>query len=350
MRRYLVAGLLLAQVAAGAAVTTVASADPAASVPAPTATAVARRVLITGDSITQGSAGDYTWRYRLWQKLQRTAPATTFVGVREDVYDLVHGRAGSHAYATGFPGDAHAAVWGDTYSREVDRIAGEVAQTRPDVLVVMLGGNDLTYQATPAQTVARAAAYIARARTARPGLDVVVGQATDRYDLWRHQPLIQGPAREYARGLDALAAQLDTPSQRVVVARTLQGWDAAHDTWDGTHPNPTGESLIAQRVSEALARLGVGTMAPDVSGSRAWSVPGPLPGVSAGSGAAMLTWDRARTGASGMYVEERLLQTHEAWHRLPYAMPGNGGTVGLLVPGGLYQLRLVPVKGSSTGA
>ncbi|MFC7503453.1 hypothetical protein, partial [Nocardioides sp. GCM10030258] len=28
------------------------------------------RVLIVGDSVTQGSSGDWTWRYRLWRHLQ----------------------------------------------------------------------------------------------------------------------------------------------------------------------------------------------------------------------------------------------------------------------------------------
>jgi len=32
-----------------------------------TEAAAALRVLIVGDSITQGHEGDYTWRYRIWQ-------------------------------------------------------------------------------------------------------------------------------------------------------------------------------------------------------------------------------------------------------------------------------------------
>jgi hypothetical protein len=35
----------------------------------PARAAAATRVLIVGDSITQGSAGDFTWRYRLWKHL-----------------------------------------------------------------------------------------------------------------------------------------------------------------------------------------------------------------------------------------------------------------------------------------
>lgn len=41
---------------------------------APPATAQGQyKILISGDSISQGSSGDYTWRYRLWNRLNSTA-------------------------------------------------------------------------------------------------------------------------------------------------------------------------------------------------------------------------------------------------------------------------------------
>ncbi|WP_148046196.1 GDSL-type esterase/lipase family protein [Nocardioides marmoriginsengisoli] len=307
------------------------------------------RILITGDSITQGSAGDYTWRYRLWAKLARTAPGSSFVGTRSDLYDVVNRRPGSRSYAAGFPATAHAAGWGDSYRSGVGTIAAQVRSTKPDVLVVMLGGNDLSHLTSPLATIANVRTYIARARAARPGLDVVVGEVPTRYDPWSRKYQLRAQAADYASRLRALADRLDTGTERVVTARTGDGWDPARHTWDGTHPNSTGEALIAQRVSQALARIGIGSAGPDVSGTRSWSVPGPAATLEPGADQVALTWNRAATGSTGMYVEQRLRDRREAWRRMPYAVAANGWVSKQLTAGGRYEFRLVPVKGSSVG-
>ena len=54
------------------------------------------RILIVGDSVAQGSAGDWTWRYWLWRHLERSATEVDLVGPRTDLYDQVasvHGEA-----------------------------------------------------------------------------------------------------------------------------------------------------------------------------------------------------------------------------------------------------------------
>lgn len=64
------------------------SATAVAVVTMPSASAAGSgRILIVGDSITQGSSGDYTWRYRLWDEHQSTDPGYTFVGPRTDLHD-----------------------------------------------------------------------------------------------------------------------------------------------------------------------------------------------------------------------------------------------------------------------
>lgn len=312
--------------------------------------AVTYRVLITGDSITQGSSGDYTWRYRLWNKLASTAPgAVSFVGTRTDLYDNVNNQQGSQYYAASFAAKAHSALWGDTYQAELGNIGSQVSSTGANVLVVMLGSNDLAYFTSPEQTIANVKTYIARARAAAPGIDVVVGEALNKWDPWAAEYQLRDQVADYASRLATMAAELDTASQRVVIAPTRNGWDSRTLTWDGTHPNPTGEALIAQRISEGLAKIGVGTSGPDVSGPRAWSVAGPTPGLTAGSEQAAMSWNRTTSGATGMFIEQRLTNINEPWLRLPYAVGGDGWTAGMLAGGGTYQFRLVPSKGYSVG-
>jgi lysophospholipase L1-like esterase len=308
------------------------------------------RVLITGDSITQGSAGDYTWRYRLWTKLTSTAPgAVSFVGTRTTLYDNVRNKPGSTSYAAAFPAEAHSALWGDSYRAELGSIASQVKATHANVLIVMLGSNDLTYFTSPEQTIANVKTYIARARAAAPGIDIVVGEALNKWDPWAGEYHLRDQTSQYAARLDAMAAELDRGSQRVVVAPTRDGWDARTMTWDGTHPSPTGEMLIAQRVSEGLAKIGVGSASPSIVGPKAWSVPGPTPAAAPGIEKAKLSWDRSASGATGIFIEQRLINTKQAWLRLPYAVAADGWTDDLLAAGGTYQFRLVPSKGFNLG-
>lgn len=312
--------------------------------------AVTYRVLITGDSITQGSSGDYTWRYRLWNKLATTAPgAVSFVGTRTDLYDNVNNQQGSQYYAASFSAKSHSALWGSSYQAELANITSQVSSTNANVLVVMLGSNDLAYLTTPAQTIANVQTYIARARAAAPGIDIVVGQALNKWDPWAGQYQLNDQVADYATRLATMAASLNTASQRVVIAPTRNGWDSKVHTWDGTHPNATGEALIAQRISEGLAQIGVGAASPDISGPKTWAVAGPTPGLTPGSESAAITWNRVPSGATGMFIEQRLINNGEPWLRLPYSVGGNGWTAEMLAAGGTYEFRVVPAKGFSTG-
>lgn len=341
--RAVIAGALL-----GAVLVTVQTLTPALVAPAH---AAGERILITGDSITHGSSGDYTWRYRLWKKLQGTAPGVAFVGPRYDLYDPVNDQHGSPYYAAAFTDPYHGAKWGGSFHHDGAGITNMVAAAAPDVLVAMLGSNDLAYLTSPAQTIANLRTYISRARTAKPGIDIVVGEVVNRYDPWNQTYWMTSQVNTYANLLADMAADLNTPSERVVVAHTRSGWDAQSMTWDGTHPNPTGEALIAQRVSGALAQLGIGTAAPDISGTYAWQVMGPKPAVSGGVETADLSWNRTTTGATGMKIWARVVNDNPEpwWDEWPYPVSGDNWHATGLVPGGKYEFAVQPVKGNMLG-
>ncbi len=309
------------------------------------------RLLVTGDSITQGSSGDYTWRYRLWKKLESTAPGgVAFVGPSTALYDTVNNSFDSPHYAASFPGRAHGARWGTTFLAQLDQIASQVVAAQATTLVVALGFNDLSYFTSPQQTIDNAREYIRRARAARPGLDVVITEVTDAWDPWTDTDRLVPQARAYADLLPALRAELNTSSERVEIASTLQGWNPRVHTWDGVHPNPTGETVIAQRVSEALARLGVGSDGPSIIAPTSWDVAGPTPAVTVSPEDARLTWSRVSTGSTGMFIHYRLQQVGGPWERLPYAVgSADAWNMAPLVAGGTYDFALSPSKGFSSG-
>ncbi len=52
------------------------------------------RILLVGDSVTQGSAGDWTWRYRLAQHLVDADVPFDFVGPDDGLLDNLTGKQG----------------------------------------------------------------------------------------------------------------------------------------------------------------------------------------------------------------------------------------------------------------
>lgn len=312
--------------------------------------AAARRLLVVGDSISQGSSGDFTWRYRLWRKLRLTAPGEVrFVGTTNGLFDLETESFESPYYARPYDGAAHAARWRALLSTGAEEEVGEhVAATRADTLVVMLGINDLLAGATPEELEPLYRALVLDARAAAPGIDVVLCEVLSRHSFWTGFEEQAAESEAVAGILRDLAAELSTRTERVVVAPTRAGWEPRRHTYDGTHPNATGETLIAQRVSVALSRLGLGTRRPDVFERTRWAVAPAAPLVTTDVGEATVTWSRASTGATAMYVE--YARARGRFTRLPLYVDGTDSwTLSPLAGGRRYRFRTVPVKGFMTG-
>jgi hypothetical protein len=209
------------------------------------------RIMLAGDSITHGFDGDFTWRYRLFQEFARQAVPVDFVGPRRYPY------GGRDVYlATGWDSD-HDAMGGSTLAGNVGSIGTDVATYVPDVLVAEYGTNDLLHGATPMEVLASWRSYIANVRAARPDVKIVLGEvATPK----------AGARGEVNAGLQSLAAELTTAESPIVVADLdSPSWVPSRDTRDLVHPNPTGETLIAQRMAEALEALGVLPGTPEVA-------------------------------------------------------------------------------------
>ena len=104
------------------------------------------RILLVGDSVTQGSSGDWTWRYRLWQHLVADGVGVDLVGPSDDLYDNVTGQRGSHEYVDPAFDQDHAARWGMQFATQDVPVADLVAEYHPDVVVEGLGLNDLAWR------------------------------------------------------------------------------------------------------------------------------------------------------------------------------------------------------------
>ncbi|MEU1306826.1 GDSL-type esterase/lipase family protein [Streptomyces shenzhenensis] len=210
------------------------------------------RLMPVGDSMTIGSTGDHTWRYRLWQHLCATYGGPfTLVGPRETLYDKAADAPTSYAYADpDFP-RGHLAGWGEGWLHMAPLIGEAIRERRPDVLLVSLGLIDLGFYTDAEQTARNARAFVAAAREADPAVRMVVlpvipniRAAAD--ELFAHQ---------VARFNDLLAkavADLDEPASPLLLASIPESYDIHTDTYDGTHPNPSGEHKLAGAFAGAM--------------------------------------------------------------------------------------------------
>ncbi|MGW4494904.1 GDSL-type esterase/lipase family protein [Streptomyces sp. NPDC004376] len=210
------------------------------------------RFMPVGDSMTIGSAGEHTWRYRMWEHLRTTYGGPfQIVGPRETLYDQATGAADSYEYADpDFP-RAHLAGWGEGWLHMAPLIGDAVRAHRADVLLVSLGLIDLGFYTNAEQTADNVRSFITAAREARPRVRMVLLPVIPNVRAAEDTPFADQVAL-FNTLLAKTVADLDEPRAPLLLASTPSGWDIHTDTYDGTHPNASGEHRIAGAFAGAM--------------------------------------------------------------------------------------------------
>ena len=293
--------------------------------------------MLYGDSVTQGSSGDWTWRYWLWRHLAANFVPFDLVGPHNDLHGWPDGQPNDQTYADPAFDRDHAALWAQMFTQPTDDLADLVPAYDPDVVVASIGVNDVTNGVDPAVVGELWRQKIVAARADHPGIRFVLVQAP--------QTWLSG-VEAYNQVLLGLAQELDDPEGERVVATRLPSFDKGSDTWDPAHPTASGEQKIAAAVVDALAELGVvagagmspvafngPTRAPDLVGR-------------AEDGAVDLSWS-AVPGVTDTWLERRDATIDERWIRypMPWSAHDRHFLAELLPNGHEIQFRLRPAKG-----
>jgi hypothetical protein len=228
--RYFFAALLIAVLTAPTPVT-------AAALPA------AVRVMVVGDSISQGKTGDDPWRCQLWRKAI-TVMRVDMVGPRTDLH-----LGGEYGSELGCDPD-HDAIWGSVdplagfVSTAKLTIAAEVTSAQPGVMLVLLGVNDVNHAHPLATIAADFTELVANARGANPNLVIVVGTVLPTNGVVDQA------------GIDAYNAWLVTnhTALGVRLVDTATVFDPVSMTYDGVHPTTAGSDVLARAFLPALLR------------------------------------------------------------------------------------------------
>jgi lysophospholipase L1-like esterase len=293
------------------------------------------KVMVVGDSMTQGHEGDWTWRYRLWQWFKDQKVDVDFVGpyvgtappdyplppsrptVPGDPPPLPSLPRTSGGYAAGastFDSD-HFAVWGRQAAQDKDQIRDQVQRYQPDYVLVGLGFNDMGWFVSDANgTLSSMKTLVDQARVANPTIKFALANVPQRSAIGGREDL---PANtdKYNQLLKNAIPTWSTSTSPVA----LVDWrgDYSCETsgcpagYDGLHPNAWGEYEIAHAYETTLHdsyRIGAGVPAAPAHGDvpvRPTPVPGNVAAAATPTGVTV-TWGGIY-GALGYTVRSRLV-------------------------------------------
>ncbi|MFK0229866.1 phosphatidylinositol-specific phospholipase C domain-containing protein [Streptomyces sp. NPDC090303] len=290
------------------------------------------KVMVVGDSMSQGHEGDYTWRYRLWQWFREQRVAVDFVGPYSGTKPQDAPAApqpprlqgepepaqGPPRTAGGYARDAaqfdsdHFAVWGRQAAQDKTLIKEQVERYQPDLLLVGLGFNDMGWFVSDAPgTLASVKMVVDEARAAKPNVKFALANVPQRTRIGGRDDLIS-KTDAYNRLLADAVPGWHTTSSPVRLVDWRGSYDCAPDrcpaAYDGLHPNALGEHQIARAFASTLVQsFGLGSTVPDVPSTapgRPISLPSGIKADAAPSGI-VLTWDQVY-GAYGYEVRSRL--------------------------------------------
>lgn len=186
-----------------------------------------------GDSITQSFAGLPTYRFFLWQLAQARGYRIDFVGSRRGV-------AGGVPLHDGFDMD-HEGHSGWRADEILAQVSGWARAASPDIVLIHLGHNDLCQGEDVASTVGELAAIIDALRAINASVSVIVAQVVASANPCHSQ------IPTFNAALPAMVAAKNTAASQVFLADLFTGFTPSTMTWDGVHPNGSGESWMADR-------------------------------------------------------------------------------------------------------
>lgn len=203
------------------------------------------RILPLGDSITHGDSAHSTYRRVLWHTLTDAGYAVDFVGSQNSNTD-------GPTPNPDFDLD-HEGHWGWRADEIRDSLAGWLTGYTPDIVLLHIGSNDAFQNSTCnggdflSCTVDEIKSIIDLLRADNAHVVVLLAKLIPALDATANARVSQLNGQ-----MDSIAAAKTTADSPVIVVDQNTSFSAATDTYDGVHPNSTGESKMSQRWAAAL--------------------------------------------------------------------------------------------------
>jgi len=201
------------------------------------------RILPLGNSITQGdrfSDGANSYRRNLWNKLIGDGHIVDFVGsLSTDRYGF--------SFPDGTFDHDHEGHWGYRADEIIPSLPGWLAGYDPDIALIHIGTNDAYDGNSASSTIDEIEQIIDILRNKNAGITIFLAQLIPMPDADHNNTIDAINA-----GIPNIASSLDEAGSRIIVVDHNSGWNIGSNTYDGIHPNETGEEVMAQKWFEAF--------------------------------------------------------------------------------------------------
>jgi lysophospholipase L1-like esterase len=189
------------------------------------------RIMPLGDSIT-GSPG--CWRALLWNRLQSTG----FTGI-----DFV-GTLPPQGCGVPYDGDneGHGGILATNMANQ-NQLPPWLSATRPDIVVMHLGTNDVWSNIAPATILTAFSKLVDQMRASNPTMKIIVAKI-----------LPMNPSNcadcgqrviNFNDAIPAWASSKTTAASPITIVDQWTGFNTATDTTDGVHPNASGDQKMS---------------------------------------------------------------------------------------------------------
>lgn len=198
------------------------------------------RIMPLGDSITQADRNHNSYRRPLWLKLRAAGYDVNFVGSTKSNYL-------GNAPKSDFDQD-HEGHWG----WEVDEVLAQVdrwsATAKPDVVLIHLGTNNILRGQSFESTIAELRKLVETMRQQNPRLKILIAQLIPSSGS-------EALTQQFNQQIAMLARSINSQTSPVILVDQFSGFNVQQNTYDGLHPNESGEQKMANRWFQALEKV-----------------------------------------------------------------------------------------------
>lgn len=203
--------------------------------PAQAEQVAAIKIMPLGDSITCSVEGQASYRYYLWHLLGAAGYQINFVGSLVGVYN------NNPPLYPNFDQD-HEGHSGYKTLDIVPKITGWAQAAQPDVVLIHLGTVDMAANGSVQDAMTALGLIIDKLRAVNSNVKIFLAQIIPATDT-----ALRNRIQIFNQQIPVLAASKNTAISPVRVVNQYAGFDPESDTWDGLHPDASGEQKLATR-------------------------------------------------------------------------------------------------------
>ncbi len=198
------------------------------------------KIMPLGDSITEAFTNHASYRYWLFNKLATAGYDVDFVGSMTGVSGgapLFSNFDQNHEGHSGWRADevqANIINWANT--------------SRPDVVLLHIGTNDVEQGQSNSGTINEISGTIDNLRSVLPNVKILLAQVIPANGFTSQVNSLNGL-------ISTLAGQKNTAQSPVILVNQNSGFNVSTDTYDGIHPDESGEIKMSDKWYSALVPL-----------------------------------------------------------------------------------------------